>query len=265
MRDRTLVAAALTAALLLAGTGCSGPGGASSGAGALTGAWQLTSGADAEGPIEPGDAFVTLIVDGESAGGRAACNTYDVEITGTVDDLTIGAATMTEMACLDDGLMELESRYITALSTTTSAEVGSASLVLRGDEVELAFEPIPEVPTESLTDTDWRLTTLLTGEGPNGTASSVTGEPTLLLTADGRITGSAGCRGFEGRYDAHFGEITTALDVEAADCPAEFVDQENHILGVLGGFRATVEGDQLTLMSTVGSTGLVYTAAAAGS
>ena len=262
MRNRILGAFALAGAMLVAGSACSGAGGPSQGAGRLAGGWQLASGADAQGPIEPGDAFVTLIVVGESAGGRAACNTYGVEIDGTVDDLTIGAATMTEMACLEDGLMELETRYIEALTAVTSAEPGSSSLVLRGAGVELSFEPIPEVPTASLTDTEWLLTTLLTGEGDDGTASSVVGEPTLLLTSDGRITGSAGCRGFEGRYDAHFGEITAAeLSVEAADCPTEFVDQENHILGTLGGFRATVEGDQLTLRSTVGSTGLVYTAA----
>jgi heat shock protein HslJ len=167
------------------------------------------------------------------------------------------------MACLEDGLMELEARYVTALTAVTSAEVGSASLVLRGGDVELSYEPIPEVPAKSLTDTEWLLTTLVSGGGPDGTASSVIGEPTLLLTADGRITGSAGCRGFEGRYDAHFGEITaSSLDVEAADCPTEFVQQEEHIVGVLGGgFRSVVEGDQLTLTSTVGSTGLVYTAA----
>jgi heat shock protein HslJ len=250
------------ALLLLTATGCVGGTGSSPGGG-LAGAWQLTSGSDATGAIEPGDAFITLIVDGHSAGGRAACNTYGVEIDGTADDLTIGAATMTEMACLEDGLMELEARYVTALTAVTSAEVGSASLVLRGGDVELSYEPIPEVPAKSLTDTEWLLTTLVSGGGPDGTASSVIGEPTLLLTADGRITGSAGCRGFEGRYDAHFGEITaSSLDVEAADCPTEFVQQEEHILGVLGGgFRSVVEGDQLTLTSTVGSTGLVYTAA----
>jgi heat shock protein HslJ len=262
MRGTTLAAAALAAAVLLTGTACSGPGGSSSGAGALAGAWQLASGADSDGPLEPGGAFVTLIVDGKSAGGRAACNTYGVEIDGTVDDLTIGAASMTEMACLEDGLMEFEARYIAALTAVTSAEVGSSSLVLRGGEVELSFEPIPEVPTKSLTGTEWRLTTLVAGSGPDGTAASVLGEPELLLTPDGRITGNAGCRGFDGRYDAHFGEITAAeLRIEAADCPAEFVEQEDHVFSVLGGFRATVEGDSLTLVSTVGSTGLVYTAA----
>jgi heat shock protein HslJ len=264
MRDRIL-GAALAAVVLLGGTACSGPGGpggAGSGASALAGAWQLASGADATGLIEPGDAFVTLIVDGESAGGRAACNTYGVEIDGTADDLTIGSASRTEMGCVEDGLMELEDRFLTALTAVTSAEVGSASLVLRGTDVELSFEPIPEVPTQSLTDTQWRLTTLVTGHGPDGTASSVAGEATLLLTADGRMSGSAGCRGFDGRYDAHFGEITPAeLRIDAADCPAEFVEQEDHVFQVLGGFRATVEGDQLTLISTIGATGLVYSAA----
>jgi heat shock protein HslJ len=184
-----------------------------------------------------------------------------VQIGGSLDALTIGAATMTEMACLDEGLMELESRYLTALTTASSAEVGSASLVLHGDDMELVYEPIPAVPTASLTDTQWRLTTLVTGAGPDGTAASVTGKPTLLLSGDGRITGNAGCRGFEGRYDAHFGEVTSSLEVEAADCPAEFVEQEEHVLGILSGFRATVDGDQLSLTSTVGSTGLVYSAA----
>ena len=260
MRGRLLGAATLAAAFLLTGTACSGSGGSPTGADALTGAWQLISGSDAAGPIEPGDAIVTLTVDG-SPGGQAACNYYSIEVDGTTDDLSIRQVAHTAMACVEDGLMELEARYLDALPWVTSAEVGSSSLVLRGDDVELSYEPIPDVPTESLVGTDWRLTTLVAGTGPDGTAASVLGEPTLLLTDDGRITGNAGCRDFEGRYDAHFGEVASSeLTTQAADCPAEFVDQENHIIDVLSGFRATVEGDELTLTSTVRTTALVYTA-----
>jgi heat shock protein HslJ len=147
MRGAILGAATVAAALLLTGTACAAPvesasGGAPDGADALAGEWRLTAGSDADGPIRPGNAVVTLRVDERSAGGQAACNYYAAEVEGTTDDLTIRQVAHTAMACVQVGLMELESRYLDALPWVTSGEVRPGSLVLRGPGVELSYERI---------------------------------------------------------------------------------------------------------------------------
>jgi heat shock protein HslJ len=113
------------------------------------------------------------------------------------------------------------------------------------------------VPTADLVGQLWLLDTLIQGEA----ATNVDGSPaTLLLTEDGTLQGSTGCRSFSGEY------IIVGNSVEFTnwgledECAQQLAEQDNSIVSVLGdGFAVEIDGDRLTLTSA-GDEGLSYTA-----
>ncbi len=111
------------AAVIVAIAGC-----ASTAPGATvepTGNWYLTNGTDADGEFDLGTSTVTLqFVDAGRAGGIAACNHYGSDFTINGDTVRFGEIVQTEMYCEPDAVMQLESRYLAALTAVTSAEVG---------------------------------------------------------------------------------------------------------------------------------------------
>ena len=246
-----------------------GPGGAGNGSGSasaspdgsggqgLAGSWVLTDGTGPTGPIQVLDNHrITLVIEGNDAGGRAACNIYGGTLTVDGDALQISALSMTEMAC-DEPAMTAEAAYLATISTVTSWARDSDRLVLSGPDAELTFELSPPVPDEEIVGTSWVLESLIQGEA----ASSVQGEAFLMLTADGTFTGMTGCREIRGRYVIFGDEIDFTELAADGECSADRRGQDAFVIDVLGdGFSATIEGGTLTLSDNAGQ-GLVYRAA----
>lgn len=225
-----------------------------------TGEWRLVEGTVDGAPI-PVDADypVTFVLDGTQVSGTSACNSYGGEIVVEGGEVRFGDMMMTMMAC-EEPAMSIETAYHAALGRIRQATMDGDALVLVGDAVSLRFQPIPPVPTADLVDTDWTLETIVTGDAASSVAP---GDPaTLILHGDGRLEGFTGCRGFGGTYVEASGEImATELITDDRACLPPLDTQDGHVLTVLGdGFRATVEGDRLTLTSA-GGNGLVYVAA----
>lgn len=219
------------------------------------GEWELVAGTGPGGELTlVNDVVVTLQIDGEELGGKV-CNHYSATMTRNGDDVSIQTGAMTDMGCQDD-LMALETAYHEALSAVTSATRDDGQLVLAGPDVELRFTEIPPIPTEELIGTTWVLKTLINGE----TASSTMGDPaTLTLHDDGTVTGSTGCREFTGTYSEYAGGIQFPEFGLTGECGEDLRDQDSHIVSVLEGFRAEVDGNTLRITSD-GGTGLVYKA-----
>ena len=116
----------------------------------LDGNWQLFSATDSAGEFDlsglkshGGAADVTLTLTDGKLGGIAACNYYGGEFVGLPGALQVESLSQTAMACADSTLMDLESRYLTALGSLTSAQLGSGvGLILLGDGISLSFLPI---------------------------------------------------------------------------------------------------------------------------
>ncbi len=223
----------------------------------LNGVWQLHSGTHdgAELPILTGSP-ITMTIDNNQIGGRAACNTYG----GTIDidgaSVTISALSMTEMGC-DQSVMAAEAAYIEALADVTGAESSDAELRLNGESVELTYSLVPPVADAELTGTTWILDTLISGDA----ASSVAGDPaTLEFTDDGTFAGGTGCRGFDASYAADGTQVAVSdFANDDRGCAEELVPQDEHVLEVLAnGFSVAIDGNRLTLMN--GALGLGYTA-----
>lgn len=245
-----LLVAALASLLTACGAGPSGPAGPAPGDPDLDGSWHLVSGRDALGSLpDPASRTITLVVDGRDAAGVSACNHYSTTFSLDGDDLRIGPAAGTEMAC-EPPVMELEQRYLEALVGVRHAQRAETTLSLTGPDVVLDFELDPPVVDRDLVGTTWLLDSLVDGD----TASSTYPGGELRLLADGTLEGSSGCAPFRGRYRVEGDDVTvTALDVgrsEDAACPFA---QHRHVVDVLTeGFTVEVDGDRLTLLSARG-------------
>ena len=247
------IAIALVAALVVAGCDLLMPAGDGS---QPDGEWRLTGGMHSGDPLPmPDGAPITMTIDGTQVGGRAACNTYGGELTIEDDRIIVGAMSMTEMGC-DPAIMEAEAAYIEALGDVTHWARAGDTLTLSGEGVELTYEIVPPEADVALVGTTWRLDGLVDGDA----VSSTMGDPaTLQLGDDGTLSGTTGCRTFEGRYEVDGDAVTVAeLVNDDRACP-DLVTQDEHVLSVLGeGFTYAIDGRQLSLRD--GRLGLVYLA-----
>ena len=80
--------------------------------------WQLET-LNGNPPIE--GSTVTLIFEEETAGGSGGCNSYGGSYTvGSNSTLSFSELFQTEMACLEQGIMDQEAAYMQTLATAAS-------------------------------------------------------------------------------------------------------------------------------------------------
>jgi heat shock protein HslJ len=240
------------------GSGQASPSGNPSDPGTPAGSWILTRGTGPSGDIPILDDHpITLVIDADKAGGHAACNIYGGTVTIDGDAIHLAAMSMTEMACLDDRAMNAEAAYMSALAAVTRWSRDADQLVLAGDGVQLTFAVQPPVPDAKLIGTSFVLDTLMQGD----TASTVQGEATLTLGADGTFRGSTGCRQLTGSYQVSGDSIDFGNVTQTGACTDELQAQDALVVDVLAGrVTATIDGPVLTLLAQ-GQQGLGYHAA----
>lgn len=260
MRTHHVIAAMLV--LLLGACGQSSPTPPPEpGDGDPQGDWQLVEGT-VNGQAVPilEDYRITLTLEGSRIGGTSACNSYGGTLRVEGGRLRIEDLAQTAMACVDEAAMTAEAIYMSGLAEADSIGLDGDELLIEGPGVELRYAELAPPPTAELVDTVWTLETLVMGD----VASSALGEPATLelRRSDGTVHGSTGCREFDGTWVEQGDEILTPkLFTDDRACPPELQEADSHVLAVIGdGFRASVDGDQLTLTDD-GGAGLVYRAA----
>ena len=148
---RVVLAARVLAAVGLAAAGCGGNDDAGDGA-ATAGVPSTRVGIEAnEWVLDREDSAltvdddnpVTLGVDGNTVSGRAPCNTCNTagsswELDG--DELTVGPARSTQMACVDPpGVMEQEAALLQALESAARVEIAPGTLTILDAEGAIAI------------------------------------------------------------------------------------------------------------------------------
>ncbi|HVM25283.1 MAG TPA: META domain-containing protein [Candidatus Limnocylindrales bacterium] len=247
----TRIAAALTAAFFLAACGLVNGSGSDAG---IDGEWRLSGGSHAGAPLPLVPAApITMRLDGDEIGGTAACNHYGGNVDIGDGRIGIGSLAVTEMGC-DGPVMESEAAYLAALAAVDRFERRGNSLTLSGEGVELTYAFVPPTPDAALIGPTWLLDGIIEGDA----VSSTMGDPaTLELHEDGTLSGTTGCRTFDGRYTVSDDGISVSqLANDDRACPGLEV-QDEHVLDVIAdGFAYEIAGDRLTL--TAGDIGLVY-------
>ncbi len=223
----------------------------------LVGDWEMIEGQVEGQPFPLVDGFritVNFAVDG-TFGGTAACNGYGGSYVADAEDLIIGEDVFaTEMGC-EGPVMDSEAAFLSVLRQPLTYERVGDLLKVSGRDSLLEFRAVSAVPAAALIGTLWTLSSWGTGEA----VTNALGDPaTLVLSENGQIRGSTGCRGLEGEYllDADTVKFTTFTAL--GDCPNELFAQDSHVVTVLGdGFTVGIDGDSLTATST-GSEFLIY-------
>ena len=107
----------------------------------LDGDWQLVEGHGPDGqiPIVEGH-DITLSIDDDDWGGRAACNSYGATVEVASGSVHITELHRTEMACVEDGVMESEQAYLAAFERVSGFTVTEDELTLHGTDVGLGFQ-----------------------------------------------------------------------------------------------------------------------------
>jgi heat shock protein HslJ len=227
------------------------------------GSWSFLVGHAPDGALAPIPGHpITLEVEGDRWAGSAGCNRYTTTVTRDAGRVVLprGIAT-TLMACADD-VAAVERAYLAALPLVTTIGRTADRLTLRGEGVELVFEPSPaapdgealgEVPAGDEADdagvagegpfplvgTTWSIVRLVGAEEADPPLPAV-GAPWLLLGEDGAVTGAAGCNRLMGHYEREGTTLRIGpLATTRMACPEPAMVQEASILRILSG--ATVE------------------------
>lgn len=283
MRRTTTVLLALIAGMALLTTACSGDGDGDGGAddGATTSTPIADDGAlstDAldgrtflstswEAPTPPVDGTrLRLSFDGDQLSFQAGCNTYGGTYALDDDALRAGPLAGTEMGC-PDGLHEQDESLADLFQGGVTAQLDGAELTLTSGATTIELLDEQEaVPDQPLVGTTWTLTTIVTGTGPDGAASSVPAgvePPTLLVAEDGTATLFDGCLASTTTVEVG----ATSLTFGPVDPTDQACDGSTELMGVLDAVHAVVaegettyqlDGDTLSL--TRGDRGLVLTA-----
>ena len=201
--------------------------------------------------VPPG-ATVTLSFEDGQASGRAACNSYGGAYdAGDDGSLSFEGFAVTEMGC-EPPLMTLESAYLDALGAVTGFSV-DGKLTLRGDGVDLTFdEEVPPVALP-LVGTTWTLTTITSGDAVSSVLMGT--DVTAEFTADGTVSGSAGCNRYNGSYTWAGDQLSfSPLASTKMACADDVMAQENAFLTSMQEVASfAIEGSQLTLSDASGA------------
>ncbi len=197
-------------------------------------AWQLAQIGGPDGtmtPLTTGPAPTLVFQDGTAA-GNASCNQYSGSYELDGSSLAFGPFISTEMFCGDEGVMEQEAAYLSALASVDGWSIDGETLTLSsGGETVLVYEAI----SQDLAGTSWDL--LFYNNGTGGFQSAWGDEPvTAVFGDDGTLAGSAGCNSYTTSWatDGESIEIGPAASTKMM-CPDEQVmSQEARYLELLG-------------------------------
>lgn len=212
--------------------------------------WQLVSLGGV--PVLEGTSVTLSFVEEGQVSGSAGCNRYGAEVTLDGSSIRFGTPFTTRMMCAQEGVMEQEQAYLTALQAATSVSVSGGSLTLTADDgTELVFSPI-----SPLAGTSWALVSLeeggaLTERLPNTVV-------TLAFSEDGAVSGSAGCNRYSSSYTVdgssiRFGPIMSTMMA----CEPAVMEQEAAFTQALEAASSFTLLDGQLILTTAEGTGSI--------
>jgi len=196
---------------------------------------------------------VTMRFGGGRVQGTDGCNRYSAPYTATDTALQIDpAAASTRMAC-SPPLMEQAEAFMRALTQARAYRIrsGELQLLTATGTVLASFAPQPQ----ALAGTSWRVTGY--NNGREAVVSVIAGTSvTMAFSADGRVSGSAGCNRYTATYTSEGPRLTfgaAAATRRMCAQPDGVMKQEQEFLKALETVSsARLEGDRLDLGAASG-------------
>ena len=194
--------------------------------------------------------------------GNAGCNNYFASYTVDGQNLTIGQAGSTMMACEPVEVMEQEAAFLASLGNAATWSIdanGQLTILDAAGSIVAIFDPIEPV---SLTGTTW--VAMMVNNGKQAVTGVVEGTTiTAMFAEDGGLTGSAGCNNFMTSYTLD-GETITIQPAASTRkmCPeAGVMEQEAAFLTMLPSAATwRIDGSTLELRTAEGALIASFTA-----
>lgn len=231
------------------------------GDGLLSTVWELVAFREGgtESPVIEGSRVSLEIDENGQAGGSGGCNSYGGQAKIEANNISFSEIHSTLMACLDDGVMEQETRFYQALENSREFELdgdrltifygeGQDALVfVAADQQTGTSEPSQEEPA-GLANTAWRLVSFGPAESPEPVIEG--SKLTLEFDDAGRAGGNGGCNTFGASYEVMestltFGEITSTRRA----CVEESLTQQevNYFRALQNAGQFELSGDSLII------------------
>ena len=253
---------ALTVTALLALTACGNEPAARSGSGeSLTGRTFLSTSVTENGKPRPLATKTQVRLQFTTTGRmswNAGCNTSETSVSTSDGKLSLGKEiTSTLIGCM--GPLQGQDSWIAGvLSKKPTWKLDGDKLVLSTENTTISLlDKEAAEPDLALDGTQWKLTTVVTGEA----ASHQAGFEKVWLTLNGeRVTGSTGCNEFQGVVARATGKLTFGeLATTRRACAGDAATVESLVLkGLKGELTYQIDGSTLQLRSAAG--GLDFTA-----
>ncbi len=168
--------------------------------------------------------------------GNAGCNNYSAAYEIDGDQISIGPAITTRMACPEpEGIMDQEMAYLAALEQASTYEIVEEQRLVLLDSGGSRMVDFMEARTFELTETVWYLESYLDSEAAATTVLEGS-EITVRFDDDGLVSGSAGCNNYSGSYQGEGETINIELGpltMMFCDQPEGVMDQETAYLAAL--------------------------------
>lgn len=227
----------------------------------LDGSWTLVDGVvdgTPLGPVAGREPSLTIDPDGQRAYGTTGCNTYSA--TMVIADagwlLWGDGFAVTEIGC-EPAVMDVESRFLAALTRTDRVEMDGDSMTLTNEDGSVVLQMLVKTPDPdlSLGNTHW----ILSGFAEGSTARSVLAgtAPTLVVDPEaGAIRGNGGCNDFGAQLtlDGARMAVSEMFYTEMA-CEESVMTQEAGYFDALRAAKGwTIQGPHLTIEASDGRT-----------
>src|SRR5260221_3914440 len=177
---------------------------------------------------------------------NADCNTISGAARLDAGRLVVGALATTAIGC-PQPLADQDARLPDFLATRSTLTLQGTALTLHGTTtvITLTDRKVPE-PNRTLAGTHWVADTVIDHNTASSVPPAITAD--LILTADGHVSGSTGCRVFSGSYTATATTRTfSRLGTGKRSCPSDTAHMDRAVLAALTGARASpIDGDRLT-------------------
>lgn len=219
-----------------------------------------------EGEQIPGGGPLTLTFADGRISTYAGCNTASgsVDVTGNV--LRVSQLASTLIGCPGDrGSADGWQDRLLSGAPAWQLDNATKTLTLTGKDitVRLLDKKLAQ-PDKPLTGTTWTVTSLLSPQAQTSSQTIDQVKPTLVIAADGAVSGTAGCNRMMGTAtiapEPNGPDVTFQVGTTKMLCDPEVMEVERAVLTALDGpTLATIDADTLTLRNKNGN-GLVLRA-----
>jgi heat shock protein HslJ len=196
--------------------------------------------------------------------GSAGCNNYTAAYEIDGDQIKIGPAATTRMACGEpEGIMEQEAEYLAALENSGIYRIQDQERLILEDSQGSRMVDYKPARTFELTETIWYLESY--NNGNDGVVSVLEGtEITAHFNDEELVSGNAGCNNYSGAYQVDGENITVELGpltMMLCSEPEGVMEQETAYLQALDSAATfSIVGDQLVMQDADGQEVLKYKA-----